>query len=65
MDELAARFGVHRMTILRRMAAARGGIVVATRTQLRARLRLSDSEYASVVRLLRSQIEIDLAAALR
>jgi RNA polymerase sigma-70 factor (ECF subfamily) len=60
MEELGRQLGVHSTTVLRRVAAARRAIVEAAKEKLRERLRLSDSEYVSLFKIVRSQLEITI-----
>jgi RNA polymerase sigma-70 factor (ECF subfamily) len=60
LPQLAMLHKVSRATIARRIAAARDALHEATRRDLRARLKLSSSEYESAVALVRSQIELCL-----
>jgi RNA polymerase sigma-70 factor (ECF subfamily) len=66
IDQLATLNGVHRATVARWVAAAREALLAATQQQMVRRLRLSRSELASVMRLIRSQLdEVTLPQALR
>jgi RNA polymerase sigma-70 factor (ECF subfamily) len=65
IDDLAARFHVHRMTIMRWMAAARRTILDGARQSLREHLKLSDSEYLSLFRVIRSELDVSLGPLLR
>jgi RNA polymerase sigma-70 factor (ECF subfamily) len=65
LPQLASMRGVSRATIARRLAEARDALFEQTRRQLADRLRLSPSEYASVLSLLRSQLEVSLTDVLR
>jgi RNA polymerase sigma-70 factor, ECF subfamily len=60
IDQLAALHGVHRATAARWVEAARDAVVAATQRELIRRLGLSRDEVASVMRLIRSQLDVSL-----
>jgi RNA polymerase sigma-70 factor, ECF subfamily len=60
VDELAALQGVHRTTAARRVAKARQDLTDAILEDLRRRLKASTSEVHSLMRLVRSQIDISM-----
>jgi RNA polymerase sigma-70 factor (ECF subfamily) len=64
LDELARLKNLHRATIARRLAAARKSILEETRRQLRERLSLSTDELHSLVRFVRSQLDVSVARML-
>jgi RNA polymerase sigma-70 factor (ECF subfamily) len=64
LPQLAAMHRVSRATVARWLAAAREAVFEATRLRLMAKLRLSTSEYESVVALVRSQLDVSLATLL-
>jgi RNA polymerase sigma-70 factor (ECF subfamily) len=64
LPQLAAMHRVSRATVARWLAAAREAVLEATRLRLMATLRLSTSEYESVVALIRSQLDVSLATLL-
>lgn len=64
LDQLAALHGAHRATIARWLAAARAAVLAATERELIARLRLSRTELASVMRLIGSRLDVSLPRAL-
>lgn len=64
LERLAALHRVHRATTARRLADARRKVLDLTRARLRERLRLSDSEFESVLQLVRSQLASGLRGAL-
>lgn len=64
IDRIGVRLGVNRATVARWRTAAQRAILDETKRQLRHRLRLSDSEFGSLARLVRSQLEVNLAAVL-
>jgi len=65
IDALAPIFAVSRATAARHLASARALLVERTVDQLGARLSLRGSELASLVRQVRSKLEISLSAILR
>jgi len=60
VDDIAAIYGVHRVTASRWLADARSAILTETRRILAERIRMTDSELQSLMRDLRSRIEITL-----
>ena len=60
IDQLGKLYGIHRATAARRLASAREGLVVAIRAEFKAISRLEDSECESVLRLVRSNLDITL-----
>jgi len=60
LGALGAMYGWSKPTASRRIAAAREALFVATSELLRARLKLSPPELASVLRLIRSNLDISL-----
>lgn len=65
IDQLATLHGVHRATAARWIEAAREAVLAGTQRELIRRLRLSQGELASVIRLIQSQLEVSLPRALR
>jgi RNA polymerase sigma-70 factor (ECF subfamily) len=65
IDQLAAQYGIHRATAARRVTAAREALVAATQRELIARLQVSRTELASLVRLIHSQLDVSLPRLLR
>jgi RNA polymerase sigma-70 factor (ECF subfamily) len=61
LEQLAATYFVSRATMARWLAAARRGLAEATKQELRACLRVSDSELESIVGLVRSQLDVSIA----
>ena len=55
LEALAARLGVHRATVARRIAAAREAVAAAARRRLRGALGASEAELESLVRVMRSR----------
>lgn len=64
IDRIGVQLGVNRATVARWRIAARQSIFDETKRQLRSRLRLSDSEFGSLARLIRSQLDVSLAKVL-
>ena len=58
IDEIAPIYGVHRATIARWIAAAKDIVLAETRTRLRSELGISAVEVESLIRLVRSRIEL-------
>jgi RNA polymerase sigma-70 factor, ECF subfamily len=65
IDELAALYRVHRSTAARLLARARLRMFEATRAHMMAQLRVQPHEFDSILRMIRSNIEISLCGALR
>lgn len=65
IDELAAFYRVHRATTARWVEAARQAVLDGTRRELIRRLQLSRDELDSIMRLIRSQLDVSLPALLR
>lgn len=59
--ELGPMYGVHRTTVARWIEAAQDALLAGTRRALMARLGLSDSECASLIRALQSQLDVTLS----
>jgi len=64
LDKLGGLYRVHRSTIARRLAAHRQKLYETTRELLRERLRVSDSEFESLLALVRSQLAVSIRGAL-
>ena len=64
IDRLGAVYRMHRSTVARQLASHRRKLLDATRSRLRERLDLSDSEFDSVLALVRSQMVVSLRGAL-
>jgi len=64
IDQLAAQHAVHRATVARWIEAAREAVVAATQRELLRRLRLTRSELASVLHLIRSDLDVSLPRVL-
>jgi RNA polymerase sigma-70 factor, ECF subfamily len=61
IDQLGVMYGINRATAARWLAAARAAVLTGAREELRTRLRLSPSEWGSVVALVRSQLNVSIA----
>jgi RNA polymerase sigma-70 factor (ECF subfamily) len=64
IDELGARYKVHRATAARWLARARAALVEQTQGELAVRLRLAPEEITSVIRLVSSRLDASLSGAL-
>jgi RNA polymerase sigma-70 factor, ECF subfamily len=64
IDQLGAMYRVNRATAARWLSAARQAIVAGARDDLRARLRLTTSEWDSIVVLVRSELNVSIARRL-
>lgn len=62
--EVASLYKVHRVTASRWIAKIRKDLFSRTRKNLRARLRVSEEEFDSVVRMIESQMEMSLVRVL-
>lgn len=60
IDRIGAIYELHRSTVARRLASHRRRLLELTRNRLRERLHLSDSEFGSVMVLVRSQLAVSL-----
>lgn len=60
IDRIGQQLGVSRATVARWRTAARQAILNQTRRYLRQRLRMSDSDFGSLARLMRSQLDLSL-----
>jgi RNA polymerase sigma-70 factor (ECF subfamily) len=65
IDDLARLLKVHRATAARRVAAVRTGILTRTREALRQRMGLTSEELDSVIRLLRSRLDVSVERLLQ
>jgi RNA polymerase sigma-70 factor (ECF subfamily) len=65
IDELDAMLGQHRSTVARRIAKAETSLMVAVRQKLMEKLRINKGELESLVRMIRSQIEVSLKQAFK
>ncbi len=60
LDQLSALHGVHRATTKRQLAKARERLLLSLREILQGRLKLSPSEFDSIIRIVRSKFELTL-----
>ena len=65
LDQLAAVCGVHRATAARWLARIREALLAGTRVELQSRLRVDRSEFDSIVRLIRSNLEVSVRRLLK
>jgi len=65
LDELAQLYRVHRSTVARLLSRAREMVIAATRDHLMSQLEVPPEEIDSILRMIRSQIEISLRALRR
>jgi RNA polymerase sigma-70 factor (ECF subfamily) len=64
IDKLAVMFQIHRATAARWLHSAREAVFTQTRRLLQQRLRLSPTEFDSLVRVLRSQLDLSVTRLL-
>lgn len=64
IDQVGALYRVHRATAARWIAVARGRLLDETRSRLKERLKVSEKELDSIVRTIRSRLEITLRGLL-
>lgn len=60
VDQLAVAFGVHRATAARQVSRARDRLLELTRTRLQQELAISEAELDSILRLIRSQLQLSI-----
>jgi RNA polymerase sigma-70 factor (ECF subfamily) len=65
MDQLAKLYGLHRVTIIRAIGAAREKLANGTRKRLRERLRIDQAELDSLLRVVGSKLELSIQRYLR
>ncbi|WP_437681871.1 sigma-70 family RNA polymerase sigma factor [Sorangium sp. So ce131] len=65
IDVLGAHYQVGRATAARWLAAAREALREGTRAELVAKLGLTESQYASLARLIRGRLDVSVASLLR
>ena len=65
VNDVAAVYGVHRVTASRWVSEIRRALLMGTRTRLRDTLRLSDASLDSAIRLVDSQLDMSLYRLLR
>lgn len=61
VEELGRHYGVNAGTITRRVQAARAALAEATRARMMSALGVGETEVASILRLIESQLEITLS----
>jgi RNA polymerase sigma-70 factor (ECF subfamily) len=64
IDRIGALYRMHRSTVARRLAASRRKLLDGTRERLRERLKLTDTEFESLLAIVRSQLLVSVRAAL-
>jgi len=64
VDQLARLYKVHRVTLSRWLAKTREAVIVETRRALMDRLQVDRAEFESILRLIRSQLDVSLRAHL-
>jgi len=65
IDEIGVLYRVHRATVARWIAAIRESLFETTRARLMSKLKISDSEVDSVLRLIDSQLDFSIEAVMR
>lgn len=60
VDNIAAIYGVHRVTAARQLAKARDGLQAGLKARVAERWKLSPSEAASLARMMRSELHLSL-----
>jgi RNA polymerase sigma-70 factor (ECF subfamily) len=60
IDQIGAIYSVHRATVARRIAHARETLLSATRTALMEKLRVDQTEFESIMRLIQSRLDISI-----
>ncbi len=65
IGRIGTLYKIHRSTVARRLAEYRRKLREGTQERLRKRLKLTDSEYESVLSLVRSQLVVSLRSALK
>ena len=65
LEKVASLFGVHTSTISRRIAALESHVLSSLRERLQHQLRLPRAEVESLIRFVRSQLEVSLGQALK
>jgi RNA polymerase sigma-70 factor (ECF subfamily) len=64
IDAIGRLYGVHRATVARWLGAAREQLFTSTRDRLHRELGVSPAEFASLVRLVRSQLDVSVCRIL-
>jgi RNA polymerase sigma-70 factor (ECF subfamily) len=65
LDQIAGLYGVHRATVARTLAQARGELMTATRAELAEALGLPDEQLDSLVREADSRVDLSLSRVLK
>ena len=60
IDQIGAIYRVHRVTAFRWLQKARETLVLRTQRLLKQRLKTSDAEFESIVRLIRSEVDLSI-----
>jgi RNA polymerase sigma-70 factor, ECF subfamily len=60
IDQLGALYGINRATAARQVASARAALLAATRDRLAAGLAIDANDVDSIIRLVRSQLELSI-----
>lgn len=60
VDDLGALYRVHRATAARWLAEARDDVLLQTKRELRSRLKLGETEVASLIEMIRSRLDVSL-----
>jgi RNA polymerase sigma-70 factor (ECF subfamily) len=60
IDQIGAIYNVHRATVARWIAAAREGLLAKTREVLMERLRVDQTEFESIMRLIQSHFDVSI-----
>lgn len=60
LDQIAALYDVHRATVARWRAACREKLVAGTEAALRSKLAIGGGEFQSIIRLIRSELDVSL-----
>jgi RNA polymerase sigma-70 factor (ECF subfamily) len=63
-DEIAGLHGTHRATVVRWLARARETLLTTTREHLLARVAVDPKEFASIARLVQSQLDFSIRTLL-
>ena len=64
VDQLGALYGTHRSTAARHLARARQALLEATKREFMRRLRLTPSEYDSIMGMIQSRLEVSMTRLL-
>ena len=64
LDQIAARYSIHRATVARTLASAREQLIAGTRASLQGALGVDAEELVSAIRMLDSQVDLSLSRVL-